>query len=126
MLKAIHNHLVQELPGGEIMSIYIDQDRGRPCYVLAFRGATYEAETRHPDWQALQYTAKEKGVEVGPLTMPMVLHNCRLAGVARQTGIPYRTIQDWASGRRTPPEYLTRLMEYWLHGIRNEGTRMVE
>ena len=28
--------------------------------------------------------------------------------------IPYRTIQDWNAGRRTPPEYLLELINYKL------------
>lgn len=31
---------------------------------------------------------------------------------AEYFGIPIRTIEDWEAGRRKPPEYLTRLMEY--------------
>ncbi|MBE5936094.1 MAG: helix-turn-helix domain-containing protein [Lachnospiraceae bacterium] len=27
-------------------------------------------------------------------------------------GIPYRTVQDWESGKRTMPEYVLRLMKY--------------
>ena len=27
-------------------------------------------------------------------------------------GIPVRTIEEWESGRRKPPSYLPRLMEY--------------
>lgn len=33
-------------------------------------------------------------------------------------GIPKRTIEDWEGERRTPPDYLVRLIEYKL---RNEG-----
>ena len=29
-------------------------------------------------------------------------------------GIPLRTIEDWEAGRRTPPEYVPRLIEYQL------------
>ena len=29
-------------------------------------------------------------------------------------GIPLRTIEDWESGRRRPPEYIPRLIEYQL------------
>ncbi len=29
-------------------------------------------------------------------------------------GIPLRTIEDWEAGRRTPPEYIPRLIEYQL------------
>ena len=28
--------------------------------------------------------------------------------------IPLRTVEDWEAGRRTPPEYVPRLMEYRL------------
>ena len=27
-------------------------------------------------------------------------------------GIPLRTIEEWEAGRRTPPDYVPRLMEY--------------
>ena len=27
-------------------------------------------------------------------------------------GIPVRTLEDWEAGRRTPPEYLPRLISY--------------
>ncbi len=30
------------------------------------------------------------------------------------TGIPVRTLEDWEAGRRTPPEYLPRLINYQL------------
>ena len=29
-------------------------------------------------------------------------------------GIPLRTIEDWEAGRRMPPEYIPRLIEYQL------------
>lgn len=29
-------------------------------------------------------------------------------------GIPLRTIEDWEAGRRTPPEYIPRLIRYQL------------
>lgn len=29
-------------------------------------------------------------------------------------GIPLRTIEDWEAGRRTPPEYIPRLIDYQL------------
>lgn len=29
-------------------------------------------------------------------------------------GIPIRTLEDWEAGRRTPPEYIPRLIEYQL------------
>ena len=28
--------------------------------------------------------------------------------------IPLRTVEDWEAGRRTPPEYLPRLLEYQI------------
>ena len=30
------------------------------------------------------------------------------------TGIPVRTLEDWEAGRRTPPEYVPRLLAYLL------------
>ena len=30
------------------------------------------------------------------------------------TGIPVRTLEDWEAGRRTPPDYIPRLMAYQL------------
>ena len=29
-------------------------------------------------------------------------------------GIPLRTLEDWEAGRRTPPEYIPRLIAYQL------------
>lgn len=33
---------------------------------------------------------------------------------AEHFSIPLRTIEDWEAGRRKPPEYLPRLMEYQI------------
>ena len=30
------------------------------------------------------------------------------------TGIPVRTIEDWEAARRIPPEYIPRLLAYWI------------
>ena len=30
------------------------------------------------------------------------------------TGIPVRTLEDWENGKRTPPEYIPRLLMYQL------------
>ena len=30
------------------------------------------------------------------------------------TGIPVRTLEDWEAGRRTPPEYIPRLIGYQM------------
>lgn len=30
------------------------------------------------------------------------------------TGIPIRTLEDWEAGRRTPPDYVPRLIAYQL------------
>ena len=35
-----------------------------------------------------------------------------MAAFAAKYGIPYRTLQDWCSGKRTPPEYLPMLLGY--------------
>lgn len=33
---------------------------------------------------------------------------------SEHTGIPVRTLEDWEVGRRTPPEYIPRLIAYQL------------
>ena len=33
---------------------------------------------------------------------------------SKHTGIPVRTLEDWEAGRRTPPQYIPRLIEYQL------------
>lgn len=33
---------------------------------------------------------------------------------AEHFGIPLRTIEDWEAGRRTPPEYVPRLIKYQI------------
>ena len=33
---------------------------------------------------------------------------------AEHIGIPLRTVEDWEAGRRTPPDYIPRLIEYQL------------
>lgn len=33
---------------------------------------------------------------------------------SEHTKIPVRTLEDWEAGRRTPPEYIPRLIEYQL------------
>lgn len=36
------------------------------------------------------------------------------AGLSRRFGIPLRTVQDWYSERRTPPDYVVRMMDELL------------
>ena len=33
---------------------------------------------------------------------------------SEHTSIPVRTLEDWEAGRRTPPEYIPRLISYQL------------
>ena len=33
------------------------------------------------------------------------------AALAQRFGIPLRTVEDWAAGRRKPPEYVVAMME---------------
>lgn len=33
---------------------------------------------------------------------------------SEHTGIPIRTLEDWEAGRRTPPEYVPRLIAYQM------------
>ncbi len=35
-------------------------------------------------------------------------------GFSEHTGIPVRTLEDWEAGRRTPPEYIPKLIAYQL------------
>ena len=52
----------------------------------------------------------------------LYIHLCGMflrSGMTRKafsdhTGIPVRTLEDWEAGRRTPPEYIPRLLEYQL------------
>ena len=30
------------------------------------------------------------------------------------TGIPVRTVEDWEAGRRTPPDYIPKLISYQI------------
>lgn len=43
-----------------------------------------------------------------------------MAELSRTTGIPYRTIQNWARGERPIPEYMPRLIEAYLAKERNK------
>ena len=38
--------------------------------------------------------------------------NCR--ELSEYTKIPVRTLEDWEAGKRTPPEYIPRLLNYQL------------
>lgn len=40
-------------------------------------------------------------------------------GMAEKLSIPIRTIQDWEAGRRTPPEYVERLVIAELERLKN-------
>ena len=33
---------------------------------------------------------------------------------SEHTGIPVRTLEDWEAGRRTPPDYVPRLLAYQI------------
>lgn len=39
---------------------------------------------------------------------------------AEVTGVPFRTLQGWDSGRRTPPEYIVDLIRFKLEHIQQE------
>lgn len=41
--------------------------------------------------------------------------------MADRTLIPKRTIEDWESGRRTPPPYVQRFVLNELESLKNEG-----
>lgn len=40
--------------------------------------------------------------------------------------IPLRTIEDWEAGRRTPPEYVPRLIKYQIEYEKLTGRRFEE
>ena len=44
---------------------------------------------------------------------------------SEHTGIPVRTLEDWEAGRRTPPEYIPRLLAFQieLEGIHDKKTK---
>lgn len=41
-------------------------------------------------------------------------HGLSQTALAQRFGIPLRTVQDWYSGRRTPPPYIITLLEIAL------------
>ena len=46
---------------------------------------------------------------------------------SEHTGIPVRTLEDWEAARRTPPEYIPRLITYQLKYeelIKNSANRI--
>ena len=46
---------------------------------------------------------------------------------SEHTGIPVRTLEDWEAARRTPPEYIPRLIAYQLKYeelIKNSANRI--
>lgn len=46
---------------------------------------------------------------------------------SEHTGIPVRTLEDWEAARRTPPEYIPRLIAYQLKYeelVRNSAERV--
>lgn len=45
-----------------------------------------------------------------------------LRQLALRTGIPYRTVQDWAADKRQPPPYLLPLLAYRL-GVTEDKIR---
>lgn len=41
-------------------------------------------------------------------------YSLTLASASKRFGIPYRTVQNWASGERVPPDYVLRMMDIIL------------
>lgn len=41
-------------------------------------------------------------------------YNLTQTALAKRFGIPLRTVQEWHAGRRTPPDYVVRMMEELL------------
>lgn len=59
---------------------------------------------RYGDCMDISKTITELRESVGENRTEFSLH----------TGIPVRTLEDWEAGRRTPPEYIPRLLAYQL------------
>lgn len=51
-------------------------------------------------------------------------YNLNIKGFSDYFEIPYRTVQKWANGERTPPEYLVKLMHYKLEAERAENEKV--
>lgn len=43
-----------------------------------------------------------------------ILHNLTQQQMSDLTGIPRRTIEDWESGRRNPPDWLPKMVQAYL------------
>ena len=52
--------------------------------------------------------------------------NLSQSEVSKKFEIPYRTVQDWYSGRRVPPEYVTAMIEQICTNeqLRKDGRNM--
>lgn len=44
-------------------------------------------------------------------------HGLTQRELSELTGIPSRTIEDWEAGRREPPEYVIKLLEFFLNNM---------
>lgn len=69
----------------------------------------YEETDKAVETLTLLYSCKD-GIDVKDL---IKLHGGSMAEFARDYGIPYRTVQDWASTSKfhhEPPQYLMRLI----------------
>ena len=49
----------------------------------------------------------ENGTEIAQICKT---YNLQQTELAERFGIPLRTVQDWHAGRRTPPDYVTRMV----------------
>ncbi len=47
-------------------------------------------------------------------------HHITQAWLSHRFGIPYRTVQDWYTGRRTPPKYVIQMMQILIEQDQNE------
>lgn len=66
------------------------------------------------------YLSKSDAREQFIMEIPKLIKDLRKgSGMNRKefsehTGIPVRTLEDWEAGRRTPPEYIPRLIAFQL------------
>lgn len=49
------------------------------------------------------------------------LHGLSQRDLSSLVGIPLRTIEDWEAGKRNPPEYVVRLLDFYLQNTKPNG-----
>ena len=86
-----------------------------------YRYAIKTLESTHCDnWRYVIYYYYKHAMRGDDMDIAKSIRDLREStGMSRKefsehTGIPVRTLEDWEAGRRTPPEYIPRLIAYQL------------